>query len=90
MSTAEKNDLLEKIDLALNDVRPHLKVDGGNVEVVDVTDDNIVKIKWVGTCVNCNMSEMTMRAGIEQTLRNKIPEIQSVEAVNGLTIQNHP
>lgn len=86
MSTSEKKELLQRIDLALNDVRPHLKVDGGNVEVVDVTDDNIVKIKWLGTCESCNMSVMTMRAGIEQTLRSKIPQIRSVEAINGLEL----
>lgn len=86
MSTSEKKELLQRIDLALNDVRPHLKVDGGNVEVVDVTEDNIVKIKWLGACENCNMSVMTMRAGIEQALRSKIPQIQSVEAINGIEL----
>lgn len=74
------------MDEALNDVRPHLKVDGGNVEVVDITDKNIVKIKWLGTCETCSMSMMTMKAGIEETLRGKIPEVSGVEAVNGLTV----
>ena len=86
MSTSEKKELLQRIDLALNDVRPHLKVDGGNVELVDVTEDNIVKIKWLGACESCNMSVMTMRAGVEQTLRSKIPQIQSVEAINGMEL----
>lgn len=86
MSASEKEVLLQKIDLALNDVRPHLRVDGGDVEVVDVTDDHIVKVKWLGNCQSCNMSVMTMRAGIEQTLRSKIPQIQSVEAINGVTL----
>ena len=87
MSTSEKKDLIQRIDTALNDVRPHLQVDGGNVEVVDVTEDNIVKIKWIGACESCNMSVMTMRAGIEQALRNKIPQIHSVEAINGVELQ---
>lgn len=82
MSTNEKEALIEKIDLALNDVRPHLAVDGGNVEVVDVTDDNIVKIKWLGNCVNCSMSIMTLRGGLEQTIKSRLPQIQGVEAVN--------
>lgn len=86
MSISEKKELIQRIDLALNDVRPHLKVDGGNVEVVDVTEDNVVKIKWIGACESCNMSVMTMRAGIEQSLRNKIPQIQSVEAINGVEL----
>ncbi len=84
MSTLEKEKLIKRIDLALNEVRPHLAVDGGNVEVVDVTDEHIVKIKWLGTCENCSMSMMTMKAGIEQAVRGKIPEVVGVEAVNGL------
>lgn len=84
MITKEKEDLLQRIDTALNEVRPHLAVDGGNVEVVDVTEDNIVKIKWLGNCEGCSMSAMTMRAGIEQTLKSKIPEVSGVEAVNGI------
>lgn len=79
----DKSQLLERIDAALDDVRPHLAVDGGNVEVVDVTDDNIVKIKWLGACEGCSMSVMTMRAGIEQAIRSKLPQIMGVVAVNG-------
>ena len=82
----DKQTILNKIDLALDDVRPHLKVDGGNVEVVDYTEDKIVKVKWLGTCQNCNMSVMTMKAGIEQAIRNKLPEIAGVEAVNGIGV----
>lgn len=85
MSSEERISLIKKIDLTLNDIRPHLAVDGGNIEVVDVTDDMLVKIKWLGNCENCSMSAMTMRAGVEQTLRSKFPDITSVEAVNGLT-----
>ena len=84
----DKQAILNKIDLALDDVRPHLKVDGGNVEVVDYTEDKIVKVKWLGTCQNCNMSIMTMKAGIEQAIRNKLPEIAGVEAINGIGVVN--
>lgn len=86
MSEQEKEVLLERIDHALNDVRPHLKVDGGDVEVVDVTEDKLVKIKWLGACEGCNMSVMTMRAGIEHAIKSKIPEITGVEAINGVNI----
>ncbi len=82
MTAPEKQSLLTAIDKALDDVRPHLAIDGGNVEVVDVTKDMQVKIKWIGNCENCSMSALTMKAGIEDSLRNKIPGIQSVEAVN--------
>lgn len=86
MSYTEKELLLQRIDDALNDVRPHLAVDGGDVEVVDVTDEHIVKIKWLGNCENCNMTFMTMRAGVEQAIKSKIPEIAGVVAVNGRTV----
>ena len=84
MAAKEKELLLEKVDAALNDIRPHLAVDGGNVEVVDITEENIVKIKWLGTCEGCSMSAMTMRAGIEQTLKSKLPQVSGVEAINGI------
>ncbi len=79
MQTTERQELLERVDLALESVRPHLAIDGGNVEVVDVTDDMVVKIKWLGNCLGCNMSEMTLRAGLEQAIKNSIPEISRVE-----------
>lgn len=80
----EKTELLKKVNDALADVRPHLEADGGNVEVVEITDDNFVKIKWLGNCKNCFMSAMTMKAGIEQAIISRVPEISGVEAVNGL------
>jgi len=86
MSIKDKEQLLQKVEKALDDVRPHLAVDGGNVELVDVTDEMLVKIKWMGNCENCNMSAMTMRAGIEQSIRSKIPGITGVEAVNGIKL----
>ncbi len=86
MSGTEKKKLLHRIDEALNDVRPHLAVDGGNVEVVDITDEKVVKIKWIGACKDCGMSRMTLRAGIEQALIGRIPEVIGVEAVNGLEV----
>ncbi|MCP3932159.1 MAG: NifU family protein [Bacteroidetes bacterium] len=82
MSEESKKILLEKIDHAIDSVRPHLVADGGDVEVVEVTKDQIVKIKWKGNCQNCFMSSMTLKAGIEQAILNKMPEIKGVEAVN--------
>lgn len=84
MSVTEKSELIERVDAALESVRPHLKVDGGNVEVVGVTEDMVVQIKWMGNCENCNMSTMTLRAGIEEAVRSKIPEIKGVVAMNGI------
>ena len=84
MPYMEKEQLLQRIDQALDDVRPHLAVDGGDVEVVDITEDHIVQIKWLSNCQNCNMSIMTMRAGIEQAIKFKVPEVMGVVALNGL------
>ncbi len=85
MSKAEHQALVDRIDAALEEIRPHLQVDGGNIEVVGVTDDMTVRVKWLGNCEFCSMSAMTMKAGVEQTLKSKIPEIQSIEAINGMS-----
>ncbi len=85
MSKAEHQALVERVDEALEEIRPHLKVDGGNIEVVEITDDMTVRVKWLGNCEFCSMSAMTMKAGVEQTLKSKIPEIQSIEAINGIS-----
>lgn len=82
MMATEKELLLQRIEEALSTVRPHLNVDGGDVELVDVTDDMQVKIRWMGMCESCSMSAMTLRAGIAEAIRGKIPEIMGVEAIN--------
>jgi Fe-S cluster biogenesis protein NfuA len=86
MLQQHKIDLIQRIEIALDDIRPHLAADGGNIEVVDVTEDKIVKIKWLGNCEGCFMSTMTMRAGVEETLKRQIPELIGVEAINGVQI----
>jgi Fe-S cluster biogenesis protein NfuA len=75
------NALREEVQAALNDVRPHLQVDGGDVELVDVTDEGVVKVKLTGACAGCPMSQMTLKWGVENYLKKKLPEIKSVEAV---------
>ncbi|MGW8179654.1 MAG: NifU family protein [bacterium] len=71
----------EEVQAALDDVRPHLQMDGGDVELVDVTDDGIVKVKLTGSCAGCPMSQMTLKWGVENYLKKKIPDVKSVEAV---------
>jgi len=88
MSVKEKKELLLKVDQALEDLRPHLAVDGGDIEVVDITEERVAKIKWLGNCEACSMSAMTLRAGVEQTLKSKVPEITGVEPINGAQIDN--
>jgi len=84
MSDIEKARLLHQIEIALDDIRPHLAVDGGDVTVVELTDEMTVKVRWMGACESCAMSAMTMRAGVEQTVKSRLPQIQSVVAINSL------
>lgn len=86
MSEADKKALIDRLDKALDTVRPHLKVDGGDVEVVDVSDDLVVSIKWMGNCEFCSMSAMTMRAGIKEAIIQQVPEIKEVIPVNGVAV----
>ncbi|MFP4032387.1 MAG: NifU family protein [Desulfococcaceae bacterium] len=69
----------EKVEAALDKVRPMLQADGGNVELVDVTEDGVVKVRLQGACAGCPMSQMTLRNGIERVLKQHIPEIKAVE-----------
>ena len=71
----------EKVEKALNKIRPALQADGGDVELVDVTEDGIVKVKLTGACGGCPMAQMTLKSGIERIVKEEVPEIKSVEAV---------
>ncbi len=70
-----------KVEEAINRIRPSLQRDGGDVEVVEVTDENVVKVRLKGACGSCPMSIMTLKGGIEVELKKAIPEIRAVEAV---------
>jgi len=70
----------EKVEAALNKVRPALMADGGNVELVDV-EDGVVKVRLTGACGGCPMSQMTLKMGIERLLKKEIPEVKEVIAV---------
>lgn len=67
---------------ALDQLRPYLEQDGGDMELVEVTDDFIVKVKLLGTCSSCSMSHMTMKAGLEEAVKKAVPEIIRVEAID--------
>jgi Fe-S cluster biogenesis protein NfuA len=73
--------LREKIEGALNKVRPALQADGGDVELIDVDEDGVVKIKLQGACAGCPMSQMTLKMGIEKILKQNVPEVDRVESV---------
>ena len=71
----------DKVRTLLNDVRPSLQADGGDVELVEVTDDGTVKVRLKGACGSCPMAQMTLKMGIEKYIKEKIPEIVKVVAV---------
>ena len=71
----------EKIEAALGKIRPLLQADGGNVELLEVTADGVVKVKLTGACSGCPMSQMTLKMGIEKVLKEEVPGIKEVIAV---------
>lgn len=72
--------LKEKVEAALQKVRPSLQADGGDVQLVDVDDDGLVKVRLMGACGGCPMSQMTLKMGIEKILKQNVPEVKSVES----------
>lgn len=74
--------LKEKVEEVLGKVRPLLQRDGGDVELIDVQDNGIVKVKLTGACSGCPMSTMTLKNAIEETIKKEVPEVKSVEQVN--------
>jgi Fe-S cluster biogenesis protein NfuA len=73
--------LREKVEGALDKVRPALQADGGDVELIDVDEDGVVKLKLQGACAGCPMSQMTLKMGIEKVLKQNVPEVDRVESV---------
>lgn len=80
MSDQER--LIVEVEAALDTIRPYLEADAGNVSIVEITDDKVLKIKLLGSCESCPMSIMTLKAGIEQAVKKAVPEITAVEAIN--------
>jgi len=73
--------LRDKVEASLQKVRPSLQADGGDVELVEVGDDGVVKLRLTGACKGCPMSQMTLKMGIEKVLKKEIPEVAHVESV---------
>lgn len=71
----------EQVQEILEEIRPGLQAHGGDVQLVEVSDDGVVKVKLSGACVGCPMSQMTIGMGIERMLKEKLPEVERVEAV---------
>lgn len=80
--TQEYSILLERIEKALDSIRPYLEADGGNVKLLGIDDGHIAKLEMLGNCGSCPMSTMTLKAGVEEAIKRAVPEITKVEAVN--------
>jgi Fe-S cluster biogenesis protein NfuA len=78
---SEKEALLAKVEAAIDQLRPFLEADGGNIELLDITDDNVVQVKFLGACKSCSMSAMTLKAGVEESIKRAAPQIVSVVAL---------
>ena len=78
----DKVELTGKINAALEQLRPFLNADGGDMELVEITDDAVVRVRLMGACSDCSMSLMTLKAGLEEAVKKVAPEIKAVEAVN--------
>ena len=74
-------EIYSQVETSLDTIRPYLNKDGGDIEVVEITDDMIVRVKLLGACESCPMSFMTMKAGVEQSIRYAIPSIRGIETV---------
>ena len=72
----------EEVEAVLDEIRPALRFDGGDVELVDIKEDGTVLVRMIGACSGCGMSVLTLKAGIDRALKNKFPEIKEVKDVN--------
>jgi Fe-S cluster biogenesis protein NfuA len=79
---SNEEELIRRVEEALGQLRPYLEADQGDVSLVEVTEDMVVRLKFLGACSSCSMSAMTLKAGIEQTILRMVPEIKRVEAVD--------
>ncbi len=74
--------LIDQVETALDQIRPYLEADGGNVKVLEIDNENVVKLELLGACGSCPMSTMTLKAGVEEAIKKAVPEINGVEAIN--------
>ena len=82
VTNSKKEELNERVEASLDSIRPYLLADGGNVKVLDISDDYILKLEFLGNCGSCPMSTMTFKAGVEEAIKKSVPEIKSIEVIN--------
>jgi Fe-S cluster biogenesis protein NfuA len=82
LGKSKKEELTERIEASLNSIRPYLQADGGDVKILDLSADHILKLEFMGNCGSCPMSTMTFKAGIEEAIKRSVPEVRLIEVVN--------
>ncbi len=82
MANNQNPEMIKKVEAVIDQIRPFLEADGGNIRFVNLTEDNVVNVELQGACACCAMSTMTLKNGVEEAMKKAIPEIKSVEAVN--------
>lgn len=82
MLTENRIELTTKVKRVIEQIRPYLQADGGDIQFVELTDDNVVNVELLGSCGSCPYSRMTLKNGVEEAMRKALPEIKSVEALN--------
>ena len=82
----QRHVLYSRVETALESIRPYLMADGGNVRVQHISQSNEVMLELLGACGTCPMSAMTLRAGVEDAIKRAVPEVQSVKAINGVSV----
>ncbi len=81
MSTEKNPELEQKVRNVLEQIRPYIQQDGGDIQFVEITDDNVVNVELLGACGSCPYSIITLKNGVETAIKKALPEIKSVEAV---------
>ena len=74
-------DLLQRVETALAEIRPYLQNDGGDISLIGIEDDKIVKVKLLGSCLSCSVNQMTLKSGVEMTIKEFVPQIEKVISV---------
>jgi len=81
-TTLASEDIISRIEAGLDGIRPYLVADGGNIKVLEITEDRTLRLEFVGNCGSCPMSTMTFKAGVEEAVRRLVPEIKNIEVIN--------
>jgi len=81
-TTETYDNIVSRIESSLDGIRPYLEADGGNIKVLEITDDKTLRLEFVGNCGSCPMSTMTFKAGVEEAIKRLVPEIKNIEVIN--------